>query len=60
MNEMSESGMKPDTFTYMSIILGYCRNNDLDSAHEIFNRMDIEGCVPNAADILNPNQFAVQ
>uniref|UniRef100_A0ACD5W497 Uncharacterized protein n=1 Tax=Avena sativa TaxID=4498 RepID=A0ACD5W497_AVESA len=50
---VSESGMKPDGFTYSSMILGYCKNNDLASAIEVFARMGKEGCEPNAAAYSN-------
>jgi pentatricopeptide repeat protein len=49
MDKVSESGMKPDAFTYTPTTLGCCSNNDLDSALEIFSGMDKDEREPNGA-----------
>ncbi|KAL5556581.1 hypothetical protein UlMin_038817 [Ulmus minor] len=39
LKKANSAGLSPDTFTYTSLILGYCRNKDVDSAHKVFETM---------------------
>ncbi|KAL0300436.1 UNVERIFIED_CONTAM: hypothetical protein Scaly_3046900 [Sesamum calycinum] len=40
--------MFPDVFTYTSLILGHCRNGNLDKAFVVFDQMVKKGIDPNA------------
>ena len=35
--DMKKKGIEPDQFTYLSLISGFCFNDDLEKAVEIFN-----------------------
>jgi len=38
-SKIVQAGLSPDTFTYTSLILGHCRNKDVDSAYRVFKLM---------------------
>ncbi|KAF2285295.1 hypothetical protein GH714_042337 [Hevea brasiliensis] len=52
-NQIVAAGLRPDTFTYTSLILGHCRNKDVNSAYNVFKMMPKKGCRRNEVSYAN-------
>ncbi|CAN1121838.1 Pentatricopeptide repeat-containing protein At4g36680, mitochondrial [Linum perenne] len=46
--EMSTSGLKPDTISYNYLMTCYCKNGMLEEAQNVYKRLEEYGCKPNA------------
>ncbi|XP_076944215.1 small ribosomal subunit protein mL103 (rPPR7)-like [Bidens hawaiensis] len=47
--EMSNSGLKPDTISYNYLMTCYCKKGMMDEAKEVFDALEGNCCNPNAA-----------
>ncbi|KAL0547145.1 hypothetical protein IC582_017071 [Cucumis melo] len=47
--EMANSGLKPDAISYNYLMTCYCKNGMIDEAKKVYNDMEINGCNKNAA-----------
>ncbi|XP_010277336.1 PREDICTED: pentatricopeptide repeat-containing protein At4g36680, mitochondrial-like [Nelumbo nucifera] len=47
--EMSSAGLKPDTISYNYLLTCYCKNDMLEDAKKVYEGLEGNGCLPNAA-----------
>ncbi|XP_047334240.1 pentatricopeptide repeat-containing protein At4g36680, mitochondrial-like [Impatiens glandulifera] len=47
-DEMTNSGIKPDTISYNYLMTSYCKAGKMDEAKEVYNKLEEYGCKPNA------------
>lgn len=47
--EMANSGLKPDTISYNYLMTCYCKNGMIDEARKVYEDMEGNGCNKNAA-----------
>lgn len=46
--EMTNSGIKPDTISYNYLMTSYCKAGKMDEAKEVYSKLEEYGCKPNA------------
>ncbi|KAG5623527.1 hypothetical protein H5410_008745 [Solanum commersonii] len=47
--EMSDTGLKPDTISYNYLMTCYCRNELMDEAQKVYDDLEKNRCNPNAS-----------
>ncbi|KAK2995000.1 hypothetical protein RJ640_030047 [Escallonia rubra] len=46
-HEMPNRGCTPDSYTYGTLVNGFCRTGKINEAKELFREMDTKGCSPS-------------